>query len=148
MGTELKREKFDFLCWFIGHEFHFIYCYYFSSVGCDTEKILLSAWSHPLFTKLTDPSPPPADAEIQSEPLPGVVSPTQLDVELVKVEVVVMTEDEQEEVEETVIARTMSPVEQEASNESSALGEEECSVTPVILEVDRSDMCFPSCRVF
>ncbi|XP_039997705.1 oocyte zinc finger protein XlCOF22-like isoform X2 [Xiphias gladius] len=108
-----------------------------TTVGCDTEKILLSAWSHPLFTKLTDPSPPPADAEIQSEPLPGVVSPTQLDVELVKVEVVVMTEDEQEEVEETVIARTMSPVEQEASNESSALGEEECSVTPVILEVDR-----------
>ena len=68
-----------------------------------------------------------------------MVSPVQLDVELVKVEVVVMTEDEQEEVEETVIGQTMSLVEQETSNESSALGGEECSITPVILEVDRSD---------
>lgn len=106
-------------------------------MGQDTEKILLSAWSHPLFTKLTNPDPPPTDSEVQSDPLPDVVSPIQLDVELVKVEVVVMTEDEQEEVEETVIGQTMSPVEQEVSNESSALGDDECAVTPVILEADR-----------
>uniref|UniRef100_A0A8C4H082 C2H2-type domain-containing protein n=1 Tax=Dicentrarchus labrax TaxID=13489 RepID=A0A8C4H082_DICLA len=77
--------------------------------------ILLSAWSHPLFTKLTNPEPPPADTEVQSDPV------LQLDVELVKVEVVVMTEDEQEDVEEAVIGRAASPVEQEASNESSAV---------------------------
>lgn len=98
-----------------------------TTVGHDTEKILLSAWSHPLFTKLTNPDPPPADTEVQSDPFP--------DVELVKVEVVVMTEDEQEEVEETVIGQ--SPVEQDTSNESSAEGGDECAVTPVILEEDR-----------
>ncbi|XP_049921179.1 zinc finger protein 567-like isoform X2 [Epinephelus moara] len=94
-----------------------------TTVGPDTEKILLSAWSHPLFTKLTNPEPPPADAQDQSYPL--------LDVELVKVEVVVMTEDEQEEVEEIVIGQ--SQVEQEASSESSAVG----GVTPVMVESDR-----------
>lgn len=106
-------------------------------MGHDTEKILLSAWSHPLFTKLTNPDTPPTVTEIQSEPLPDVVSPIQLEVELVKVEVVVMTEDEQEDVEETVIGQTVSLVEQEASSESSAVGEEDCAVTPVNLEVDR-----------
>lgn len=106
-------------------------------MGHETETILLSAWSHPLFTKLTNPDPPPTNTEVQSDPLADVVSPVQLDVELVKVEVVVMTEDEQEQVEETVIGQTMSPVEQEASNESSVVGGEECAVTPVILEVDR-----------
>ncbi|XP_040887892.1 zinc finger protein 436-like isoform X2 [Toxotes jaculatrix] len=107
-----------------------------TTVSCDTEEILTSAWSHPLVTKLTNPELPPADTEVQSDALPDVVSPVQLDVELVKVEVVVMTEDEQEEVEETVIGQTVSPVEQEASSESSAVGGDECSVTPVVLEVD------------
>ncbi|XP_023252209.1 oocyte zinc finger protein XlCOF22-like isoform X1 [Seriola lalandi dorsalis] len=107
-----------------------------TTVCCDTEKILLSAWSHPLLTKLTNPEPPLADTEVQVDPLPAVASPLQLDVELVKVEVVVMTEDEQEELEETVICQAVSPVEQEASNEDSAVGGDECSVTPVIVEVD------------
>ncbi|XP_053170781.1 uncharacterized protein LOC128354591 [Scomber japonicus] len=67
-----------------------------TTVGCDTENFLLSAWSHPLFTNPAnpDPPPPPADADGQSDP------PVQPDVELVKEEVVVMTEDEQEEEEE------------------------------------------------
>uniref|UniRef100_A0A3Q3IDV4 C2H2-type domain-containing protein n=1 Tax=Monopterus albus TaxID=43700 RepID=A0A3Q3IDV4_MONAL len=102
------------------------------TAGCDTEKILLSAWSHPLLTKLTNPDPPPTDTEAQSNAFPDVASPVQLDVELVKVEVVVMTEDKQDNVEERLIGQTVSPVEQETSSESSA-----CSVTPVILEVDR-----------
>ncbi|XP_026217391.1 zinc finger protein 678-like isoform X2 [Anabas testudineus] len=108
-----------------------------TTVGSDTEKILLSAWSHPLFTRLTNPNPAPTDTALQTDLLPDVVNPVQLDVELVKVEVVVMTEDEQEELEETGIGQTASPVEQEASSESSAEGGVECSVTPVILEVFR-----------
>ncbi len=102
-------------------------------MGHDTEKILLSAWSHPLFTKLTNPDPPPTNTEVQSD-IPDVVGPIQLDVELVKVEVVVMTEDGQEEEEETVITQT---VEQEASSECLVVGGEEAAITPVILEVDR-----------
>ncbi|KAM7375583.1 hypothetical protein PAMA_014609 [Pampus argenteus] len=104
-----------------------------TTVGCDTEDILLSAWSHPVFTNLTNP-----DKDVQSDPLPDVVSPVQLDVELVKEEVVVMTEDEQdeqEEEEETVIGEMMSPVEQEASNESSTMCSDDSSVIPV--EADR-----------
>ncbi|XP_035533309.1 uncharacterized protein LOC118339718 [Morone saxatilis] len=100
-----------------------------TTVSQDTEKLLLSAWSHPLFTKLTNPEPPPADTEVQSDPV------LQLDVELVKVEVVVMTEDEQEDVEEAVIGRAASPVEQETSNESSAPGDDDCA--PVIIGEDR-----------
>ncbi|AWO95528.1 putative zinc finger protein 271-like [Scophthalmus maximus] len=108
-----------------------------TTVGHDTEKILLSAWSHPLFTELTNPEPPPIDTRVQSDALPGAVRPVQLDVELVKVEVVVMTEDEREqEVEETVIGQTESPVEQEASNESSMTYGDECAVTSVMLQVD------------
>lgn len=101
-------------------------------VGCDTEETLLSVWSHPLFTKLINPNPPPPETEIQSDVLPEVSSPLQLDVELVKVEVVVITEDEQEEIEETVIGSEL-----EASNESSAAIGNECVVTPVVVEVDR-----------
>ncbi|XP_070814234.1 zinc finger protein 271-like [Chaetodon trifascialis] len=109
-----------------------------ATVSHDTETVLLSAWSHPLFTKLINPDPPPAHTEVQSDPLPDKVSPAvQPDVELVKVEVVVMTEDEQEQVEETVIGQTASPVDQEASNESSVVGGDECAVTTVTLEVDR-----------
>lgn len=112
---------------------------FFFTVGHDTETILLSAWTHPLFTKLTNPDPPPANTDLQSDPLPDVSSPIQLDVELVKVEVVVMTEDEREQVEETVIGQTVTQVEQEASNESSVVGGDECAVAPVILEADRWD---------
>ncbi|XP_059184275.1 zinc finger protein 184-like [Centropristis striata] len=87
-----------------------------TTVGPDTEEFLLSAWSHPLFTEPTNPEPPPADVAVQSDALP--------DVELVKAEVVVvMTEDEQEEVEETVIGHSVLLVEQEASNQSAALEE-------------------------
>lgn len=110
---------------------------YFSSVSQDTENILLSAWSHPLFTKLTNPDPPSSDTEVQSDPLPDVVGPIQLDVELVKVEVVVMTEDKQEEVQETVVGPTVSPVEKEASNECSPAGGDRCAATPAVLEADR-----------
>ncbi|KAM8722379.1 uncharacterized protein AB9X84_005050 [Acanthopagrus schlegelii] len=106
-------------------------------VGPDTEKILLSAWSHPLLTKPTNPDPPPVDTEVQSDPLSAVGDAIQLDVELVKVEVVVMAEDEQEEVEETVIGETMLPEEQEASNQSSEEGRDQCDTPPVNLEVDR-----------
>lgn len=109
----------------------------FSSVGPNTEKILLSAWSHPLLTKPTNPDPPPVDTEVQSDPLSAVGDAIQLDVELVKVEVVVMAEDEQEEVEETVIGETMLPEEQEASNQSSEEGGDQCDTPPVNLEVDR-----------
>ncbi|KAM9334329.1 uncharacterized protein ABDE67_022057 [Symphorus nematophorus] len=109
-----------------------------TTVGPDTEKTLLSAWSHPLFTKLTNPEPPPPpNTEDQSGAVPDTVSPLQLDVELVKVEVVVMTEDEQEDVEETVIGQSVSPAEQEASNQSSVPGGANCDVTRVILDVDR-----------
>uniref|UniRef100_UPI0037E7BE3D zinc finger protein 271-like n=1 Tax=Semicossyphus pulcher TaxID=241346 RepID=UPI0037E7BE3D len=109
-----------------------------STVGHDTESVLLSAWSHPLLTKLTNPDPPPLDAEVQSGALPAEASPVHLDVELVKVEVVVMTEDEQEEVEEMVIGDTMSPEELEVSNQSSAVDGDECVVTPVMVEEDRT----------
>ncbi|XP_031697012.1 zinc finger protein 436-like [Anarrhichthys ocellatus] len=98
-----------------------------TTVGDDTEKLLLSAWTHPLLTKPTNPEPPLS--EIQSDPPP--------DVERVKEEVEVMMEDQEEEQEveeETVIG----PVEQEASNQSSAVDGDEYAVTPVIVE-DRLD---------
>uniref|UniRef100_A0A3Q3X5X7 C2H2-type domain-containing protein n=1 Tax=Mola mola TaxID=94237 RepID=A0A3Q3X5X7_MOLML len=79
-----------------------------SAVSHDTEKILLSAWSHPLLTKLTNRDPSPTDVEVQSDPLLDVVTPIQLDVELVKVEMMVMTEDEQGEEEETGIDSSSS----------------------------------------
>lgn len=51
------------------------------------------------------------------DPPPDVVPPVQLDVELVKEEVVVvLTEDELEEAEEAVIGRAVSPVEERAEN--------------------------------
>lgn len=97
----------------------------------NTENVLLSAWSHPLLTKLSNPDPPAAVTEVQPQPLPDMVPPVQLGVELVKEEVVVvLTERELEEVEEAVIGRAMSPVGQEAS--STAGGE--CAVG---VDVDR-----------
>lgn len=53
---------------------------------------------------------------------------------MVKVEMVVMTEEEQEDVDETVIGQTMSPVEHEVSTDSSAVGNEEHAV---IVDADR-----------
>lgn len=102
-----------------------------SVVEQNTESVLLSAWSHPLLTKLTNPNTPTTSREVQSDPFPDVASPVQLDVELVKEEVVVvLTEDELEEVEEAVIGRAMSPVDQGVS----AVGGDECAVN---MEVDR-----------
>lgn len=66
-----------------------------------------------------------------------MVTPIQLDVELVKVEMMVMTEDEQGEEEETGIGQTLSPAEHEACDESSAAGRAECAVARVILETDK-----------
>lgn len=82
----------------------------FSSVSEDTERALLVAWTHPFFTKPTNPEPSPACRAVQSEALPSEGSPPQLDVEQVKVEVVVTTEEE-----EAVVGLT----EKEASNQSS-----------------------------
>lgn len=99
-----------------------------SAVEQNTENVLLSAWSHPLLTKLNNPT---TSREVQSNPFPDVASPVQLDVELVKEEVVVvLTEDELEEVEEAVIGRAVSPVDQGVS----AVGGDEC---PVNMEVNR-----------
>uniref|UniRef100_A0A1A8RPF7 C2H2-type domain-containing protein n=1 Tax=Nothobranchius rachovii TaxID=451742 RepID=A0A1A8RPF7_9TELE len=92
-----------------------------AAVGGDSEKTLLSAWSHPL---LTDPSHPNSlahDTAIQSDAPSDGGSPHDLDMDLVKVEVVVMTKDEQQEVEEEEeeTGQSLSPAEQEASNQSS-----------------------------
>ncbi|XP_068165765.1 zinc finger protein ZFP2-like isoform X2 [Antennarius striatus] len=95
-----------------------------ATVDHDTEKILLSAWSHPLLTRLTNPDASVSDTEVQSEPLPDVVCPAQLDAELVKVEVTLMT-DEQEE------RGDAPPVVPERPNGSSAVGGDGCDVTPV-----------------
>lgn len=102
-----------------------------TTATCDAEKTLLSAWSHPLFTNLTNPDPPTADTVVQSD---GSV---QLDVELVKVEVVVMTEDEQDDVQETVIGQDKSPGSPEMTNDSSAADSNRCPATDVVLEEDR-----------
>lgn len=115
----------------------FVIVLLFSSVGEDTEKILLSAWSHPLFTQLTNPDPPPTDLKVQSDAPLDMVSPPRLDVDLVKVEVVVMTEDEQEELDEPVVGQTESQAGTETSNEKVAQSGDECDVTPVILDADR-----------
>ncbi|KAF7660270.1 hypothetical protein LDENG_00285280 [Lucifuga dentata] len=90
-------------------------------VGCDSEKILLSAWSHPLFTKLTNPLSPSTDVAVQSYPLPDWDGPAQLELDLIKEEVVVVTEEEQEEEDnKAVIGQIQPPAEQAASNQSSA----------------------------
>ncbi|XP_008301636.1 zinc finger protein ZFMSA12A-like [Stegastes partitus] len=102
-----------------------------TTVTCDAEETLLSAWSHPLFTNLTNPDPPTSDTDFQSD------GPVQLDVELVKVEVVVMAEDEQGDIHEAVIGQNVSPGSLEASNESSAACSNGCPVAHVVPEVDR-----------
>lgn len=56
-----------------------------ATVVSGSEKVLMSVWSHPLLTKPTNHEAPPSDPELQSDPV--------ADVELVKEEVVVTTED-------------------------------------------------------
>lgn len=92
----------------------------------NTESVLLSAWSHPLLTKLSSRNPPTTSAEVQSDPLPRMGASLQLDVALEKEEeVVVMLTHELEEVEESV-----SPVDHEVSS----LAGGECATN---VEVDR-----------
>ncbi|KAK5847418.1 hypothetical protein PBY51_016544 [Eleginops maclovinus] len=115
-----------------------------TTVSQDTENVLLTAWSHPLLNKPTNQEPLPADIQseahpdvlsdpvpdVQSEAVPDVQSEPVSEEQQVKVEVVVLTEDQ----EETVIGHGE---EQEASNESSAGGGDTWDVTPVIVEVHR-----------
>ncbi|XP_056883933.1 zinc finger protein 271-like isoform X1 [Takifugu flavidus] len=104
-----------------------------ATVDQNTENVLLSAWSHPLLTKLTNPDSPTTSREVQSDPFPDMVPPVHLGVELVEEEVVVaLNEEELEEVEEAVIGQVMSPVDQEASE----VGGDEGAVN---MEVDRSE---------
>ncbi|XP_028989968.1 zinc finger protein 431-like isoform X2 [Betta splendens] len=91
-----------------------------TTVGSDTEKILLSA-----FTKLTNPDPPPANSVDQSDHLPEVVDTTQLNVDLVKVEVVVMTTEEEQEQGEVLT------LDQDVFDQNSSEGGDDCPVTPV-----------------
>ncbi|KAM4711275.1 uncharacterized protein FYW61_021736 [Anableps anableps] len=88
-----------------------------TAVCGETEETLLSVWSHPLLTNPAHPNP-----ASQSES-----GPPQLDMQLVKVEVELMTED--------VTDQNMSEGEQEASNQSSEGG----GVTPVAEDGDRWD---------
>lgn len=74
-----------------------------------TEDVLLSAWSHPLLTRLTNPDAPPSPPQAPSDPLP-----VQLEEEVV----VVLAEGE---LEEAVIGRPTSTVGREAS----AVGDDE-----------------------
>lgn len=74
---------------------------------------------------------------VQSDPLLDVVTPIQLDVELVKVEMVVMTEDEHGEEEETGVGQTLSPAEQEVCDEGSSAGRAECAAARTNLETDK-----------
>lgn len=86
----------------------------FSSVGEETEKILLSAWSHPLVSQLTDPKP-----KAQSNAPLAAVSPAQLEVELVKV--VLMPKGNQEEVH----AAEVGSADPETSDEQRVVAEED-----------------------
>ncbi|KAK1876287.1 Zinc finger protein ZFMSA12A [Dissostichus eleginoides] len=112
-----------------------------TTVSQDTENVLLTAWSHPLLNKPANQEPPPDNSQsealpdVQSDPPPDVQSEAVPDVQSeplfqVKVEVMVLTEDQ----EETVIGQSE---EQEASNQSAAGGGDSWDVTPVIVEVHR-----------
>ncbi|XP_061540220.1 zinc finger protein ZFP2-like isoform X3 [Phycodurus eques] len=72
------------------------------AVDCDTEKILHSAWSHPLITKLTNPEPPLLSSQVRSD------SQTDTGSAALDVEVTVMTEDE---TQRTVTGQMPSPAE-------------------------------------
>lgn len=79
-------------------------------VGEEAEKILLSAWSHPLFSQLSDTEP-----EVQSDAPLAAASPAQLEVELVKV--VVMSKGDRVEACGVDMGLTESLVGPESSNE-------------------------------
>ncbi|XP_008323598.1 oocyte zinc finger protein XlCOF6-like isoform X1 [Cynoglossus semilaevis] len=74
-------------------------------VGSDSEKILLATWSHPLITKLTNHSYSPSEATAQ----PSNIIAEDLNSQLVKVEVMVMTQDDQVE--------DVLPVQQDLTNQ-------------------------------
>ncbi|XP_034035433.1 oocyte zinc finger protein XlCOF6-like [Thalassophryne amazonica] len=99
-------------------------------VGCDPEKILLSVWSHPLFTKLTHPD---TDTAVQSDPEPDWVG----SMDLIKEEVVVMTEN--------VMGQSSPPFKQEVSRESSEVGSDQCSVASLHQEVHRTKDSVEKC---
>ncbi|XP_054650412.1 oocyte zinc finger protein XlCOF6-like isoform X2 [Dunckerocampus dactyliophorus] len=81
-----------------------------SAVDCATEKILLSAWSHPLITKLTNHEPPPLNAQAHSDAHTDIGSPNQRDVA-----VMVMMEDEKEAI---VSGQMSSPADLKSSPSS------------------------------
>lgn len=100
-----------------------------TTVVSGSEKVLMSVWSHPLLTKPTNHEPPPSDPELQSDPV--------ADVELVKEEVVVTTEDEAE----AVIGLSGSP-------EETDMGGDELSNSPghsTIQSEDRVELSDQSC---
>lgn len=88
----------------------------FSSVAEETEKVLLSAWSHPLFSQLSD-----AEPQVQSDAPLAAASPAQLEVELVKV--VVMSKGDRGEVRCADVGPTESAVGTEMSNEQLVVAE-------------------------
>ncbi|XP_057685589.1 oocyte zinc finger protein XlCOF6-like [Corythoichthys intestinalis] len=95
------------------------------TVDCDTEKILHSAWSHPLVKKLTNPEPTHLSAQVQSDSDTDIENPTLH----VDAEVTVMTECEKEETEKGQVPSPGEP----KSNRGSAVE----SFTHVNLEADR-----------
>lgn len=88
----------------------------FSSVGEEAEKILLSAWSHPLFSQLTD-----SELQVQSDAPLAAASPAQLEVELVKV--VVMSKGDRVEACNVDVGLTESLVGPETSSEQPVVAE-------------------------
>lgn len=94
--------------------------FFFSSVGSSSEEIFLSAWSHPLVHKLTNPDLPPCEVQPSADV-------QHLDVELVKVEVEMTMDEEQEHLEEIVIGP--SSADNEESNQRSAADSIESSLS-------------------
>ncbi|XP_061643513.1 zinc finger protein ZFP2-like isoform X3 [Phyllopteryx taeniolatus] len=95
------------------------------AVDCDTEKILHSAWSHPLITKLTNPEPPLFSAQVRSD------SQTDTGSATLDVQVTLMTENE---TQRTVTDQMPSPAEAKSNLGASAVA----SVPYVNLEAVRA----------
>ncbi|XP_011481144.1 zinc finger protein 572 isoform X2 [Oryzias latipes] len=91
-----------------------------TTVGSSSEEIFLSAWSHPLVHKLTNPDLPPCEVQPSADV-------QDLDVELVKVEVGMTMDEEQEHLEEIVIGP--SSADNEESNQRSAADSIESSLS-------------------
>lgn len=85
-------------------------------MGEETEKVLLSAWSHPLFSQLCD-----AEPQVQSDAPLAAASPAQLEVELLKV--VVMSKGNLEKAQCTDVDPVGSEVGTETSNEQPVVAE-------------------------